>query len=147
MNNLADLIVYFEQLKTDYTLLKTFVFGADEAVMNKLRADMTYPALILDLDKKFFEGNAEEGIYKFYSVFISVVSWYENGDEPAKTTETIKTEGIAEQILMRICIDFEIQPSEFEMFIIQRYEDNCIGWQLNVKLRSASTICKDDNWL
>lgn len=146
MNNLADLIVYFGHLQTDYAKLKTFVFGADEEVMVKMRDSQIYPALILDLDKKNFEGNAEEGIYKFYSVFISVVSWFKHGDLQAKTTATIETEQIAEQLLMRICLDFDLQPSEFEMFVIQRYEDNCIGWQLNVKLKSASTICKDIFW-
>ncbi len=146
LNNIIELIDYFQSIAANYRLIEEFVFGGNEQLTHVQRRDASYPMLWLDVPEKWFGG--DENIIKKYSVELMVIV-NEKKDTPNYRQNLFVTEKIIEQIIFRLVEDFSLNLETVKCMPVQGFTgDHLYGWKLFSVIDIHGEICFDEeNWI
>lgn len=140
--SITTIMNYFQGIVTAYTPLQSFHFGEEE-LMSQQR-EITYPALLLMPPKKMFSGGLDATV-RHYKIDLIIMQNVDIDDYEGRKTAWANTEIHTEQLIAKLCIDYQLEPDDFVADPVSAFtHDNLFGWQLSFELPIFSTLCIDE---
>ena len=148
INTIEDLIQLFSDIQTDMPQLAGFIYGSEEELLKVSRDAITYPVLLLDHKKMFYDENKVDYMANFQPV-IYVLKNVKPNNRTEQTLAESETQLIIEEILARL--DYYSKkysgkpPFSFNRRVpIQLTEkfsiNNEFGWQAPLIIRRTKNV-------